>query len=114
LYEFRNLGIDFISYQENIDTSSPLGEAIFTIISAMSKLERDIIAERIKGGLRKARANGKRLGRPTGDIDINKVIEYKEQGRSIREIAKEMGIHRSKVERTLKMGVSKTLETCLS
>ena len=40
LYEFRNLGIDFISYQENIDTSSPLGEAIFTIISAMSKLER--------------------------------------------------------------------------
>ncbi len=112
LYEFRNLGIDFISYQENIDTSSPLGEAIFTIISAMSKLERDIIAERVKGGLRKARANGKRLGRPNSDIDINKVIEYKEQGRSIREIAKEMGIHRSKVERTLKQGVSKTLETC--
>ncbi|ODS30009.1 MAG: DNA-invertase hin [Candidatus Scalindua rubra] len=44
LYEFRSLRIDFISYQENIDTSSPLGEAIFTIISAMSKLERDIIA----------------------------------------------------------------------
>ncbi len=54
LYEFRNLGIDFISYQENIDTSSPLGEAIFTIISAMDTLERDIIAERVKGGLRKA------------------------------------------------------------
>ena len=109
LYEFRNLGIDFISYQENIDTSSPLGEAIFTIISAMSKLERDIIAERIKGGLRKARANGKRLGRPNSDVDISKVIEYKEQGKSIREIANEMGIHRSKVERTLKQGVSKTL-----
>jgi DNA invertase Pin-like site-specific DNA recombinase len=42
LYEFRNLSIDFISYQENIDTSSPLGEAIFTIISAMATLERDI------------------------------------------------------------------------
>ena len=109
LYEFRNLGIDFISYQENIDTSSPLGEAIFTIISAMSKLERDIIAERVKGGLRKARANGKRLGRPNSDVDISKVIEYKEQGKSIREIANEMGIHRSKVERTLKQGVSKTL-----
>ncbi len=112
LYEFRNLGIDFISYQENIDTSSPLGEAIFTIISAMSKLERDIIAERVKGGLRKARANGKQLGRPTGDIDINKVIEYREQGISIREIAKEMGLSRGKVERTLKQGVSKTFETC--
>jgi len=114
LYEFRNLGIDFISYQENIDTSSPLGEAIFTIISAMSKLERDIIAERVKGGLRKARANGKRLGRPETGVDADKVFEYKEQGRSIREIANDLGIHRSKVERTLKQGVSKTLETCLS
>jgi DNA invertase Pin-like site-specific DNA recombinase len=102
LYEFRNLGIDFISYQENIDTSSPLGEAIFTIISAMSKLERDIIAERVKGGLRKAKANGKKLGRPKSDVDVDKVIDYKRQGKSIREIAKEMGIHRSKVERTLK------------
>ena len=55
LYEFRNLNIDFISYQENIDTSSPLGEAIFTIISAMATLERDIIAERVRGGLRKAK-----------------------------------------------------------
>ena len=112
LYEFRNLGIDFISYQENIDTISPLGEAIFTIISAMSKLERDIIAERVKGGLRKARANGKQLGRPETGVDVNKLAEYKEQGKSIREIAKEMGLSRGKVERTLKQGVSKTLETC--
>jgi len=114
LYEFRNLGIDFISYQENIDTSSPLGEAIFTIISAMSKLERDIIAERVKGGLRKAKASGKRLGRPESEVDTDKIVEYKEQGKSIREIAKEMGIHRSKVERTLKLSDSKTSETCTS
>jgi len=114
LYEFRNLGIDFISYQENIDTSSPLGEAIFTIISAMSKLERDIIAERVKGGLRKAKANGTTLGRPNNDIDINRVIKYKEKGMSIREIAKELGLSRSKVERTLKLSVSKTLESCTS
>lgn len=112
LHEFRHLGIDFISFQENIDTSSPLGEAIFTIISAMSKLERDIIAERVKGGLRKARANGKQLGRPETGVDVNKLAEYKEQGKSIREIAKEMGLSRGKVERTLKQGVSKTLETC--
>ena len=112
LHEFNNLGIDFISYQENIDTSSPLGEAIFTIISAMSKLERDIIAERVKGGLRKARANGKRLGRPESEVDTDKIVEYKKQGKSIREIAKEMGIHRSKVERTLKLSDSKTSETC--
>jgi len=114
LHEFRHLGIDFISFQENIDTSSPLGEAIFTIISAMSTLERDIIAERVKGGLRKAKAKGKRLGRPNNDIDVDKVIRFKEQGKSIREIAKDLNLSRGKVERTLKIGVSKTLEICKS
>ncbi len=64
LEEFRNLGIDFLSYQENIDTSSPLGAAIFTIIGAVAQLERDIIVERVRAGLRRARNNGKRLGRP--------------------------------------------------
>ncbi len=103
LYEFRNLGIDFISYQENIDTSSPLGEAIFTIISAMSKLERDIIAERVRGGLRKAKANGKKLGRPKNEVDTDKVIECRKQNKSIRQIASEMNLSRGTVERTLKM-----------
>jgi len=72
LEEFRNLGIDFISYQENIDTSSPLGSAIFTIISAVAQLERDIIAERVKAGLRRAQENGKHIGRPTARVDRDK------------------------------------------
>ena len=105
LHEFRHLGIDFISFQENIDTSSPLGEAIFTIISAMSKLERDIIAERVKGGLRKAKANGKKLGRPKNIVDTEKVIEYRKQNKSIRQIASELGLSRGSVERTLTMCV---------
>ncbi len=103
LYEFRNLGIDFISYQENIDTSSPLGEAIFTIISAMATLERDIIAERVRGGLRKAKANGKRLGRPKNKVDTDKVIEYRKQNKSIRQIANELNLSKGTVQRTLKM-----------
>ena len=103
LHEFRNLGIDFISYQENIDTSSPLGEAIFVIISAMSKLERDIIAERVRGGLRKAVAAGKRLGRPKAQVDSDQVIEYRKQDKSIRQIASEMSLSKGTVERTLKM-----------
>ncbi|MCP5003369.1 MAG: recombinase family protein [Planctomycetes bacterium] len=101
LYEFRNLNIDFISYQENIDTSSPLGEAIFTIISAMSKLERDIIAERVKGGLRKAKANGKCLGRPKKEVDTNKIIEFRKQNKSVRQIAKELNLSNNLVFRTL-------------
>jgi DNA invertase Pin-like site-specific DNA recombinase len=103
LYEFRNLGIDFISYQENIDTSSPLGQAIFTIISAMATLERDIIAERVRGGLRKAKANGKKLGRPKNEVDTDKVIEYRKQNKSIRQIANELNLSKGAVQRTLEM-----------
>ncbi len=103
LYEFRSLSIDFISYQENIDTSSPLGEAIFVIVSAMAKLERDIIAERVRGGLRKAKASGKRLGRPKSKFDANKVIEYRKQSKSIRWIANELNLSKGVVQRTLKM-----------
>jgi DNA invertase Pin-like site-specific DNA recombinase len=77
LEEFKNLGIDFVSYQENIDTSSPLGSAIFTIISAVAQLERDIIAERVKAGLRRAKENGKKLGRPTVKVDRDAVTDRK-------------------------------------
>ncbi len=101
LYEFRSLGIDFLSYQENIDTSSALGECIFTIISAMAKLERDIIAERVKGGLRKAKANGKRLGRPKSEVDSDKIVEYRKQNKSIRQIARELNLTNNLVFRTL-------------
>ena len=97
LEEFRNLGIDFVSYQENIDTSSPLGSAIFTIISAVAQLERDIIAERVKSGLRRARENGKRLGRPTLNVDRAVISTLRSQGFSLRKIAKEIGISRTAV-----------------
>ncbi len=56
--------MQFISYQENIDTSSPLGQALFTIVSAVAQLERDLIRERVKAGLRNAKLKGRTLGRP--------------------------------------------------
>ncbi len=102
LEEFRNLGIDFISYQENIDTSSPLGSAIFTIISAVAQLERDIIAERVKAGLRKARENGKKLGRPRVGVDPKRISELRSQGLSLRLIARETGISRTTVSEILR------------
>ncbi len=89
---FKNLGIDFVSYQENIDTSSPLGSAIFTIISAVAQLERDIIAERVKAGLRRAKENGKQLGRPRVAVDVEKVHQMREQGKSYRQIARQLGV----------------------
>jgi len=97
LEEFKNLGVDFISYQENIDTSSPLGSAIFTIISAMAQLERDIIAERVKAGLRRARENGKKLGRPRVKVDRQEILRMRSAGLSLRTIAKETGVSRTTV-----------------
>lgn len=63
LEEFRSLGIQFISYQENIDTSSLLGQALFTIVSAVNQLERDLIWERVSAGIRSARASGRKSHR---------------------------------------------------
>jgi DNA invertase Pin-like site-specific DNA recombinase len=99
LEEFR--GIDFVSYQENIDTSSPLGSAIFTIISAVAQLERDIIAERVKAGLRRARENGKRLGRPSKKVDRYEIRRLRSEGRSLREIAAELNVSKNTVARHL-------------
>ena len=101
LEEFKNLGIDFVSYQENIDTSSPLGSAIFTIISAVAQLERDIIAERVKAGLRRAKENGKKLGRPRVSVDTEKIHWMRAKGLSLRAIAKETGVSRTTVSDVL-------------
>jgi len=102
LEEFKNLGVDFVSYQENIDTSSPLGSAIFTIISAVAQLERDIIAERVKAGLRKAVENGKKLGRPRTSVDPNEIYRLRSQGLSHRAIASQLGISHSTVGQLLR------------
>ena len=102
LEEFKNLGIDFVSYQENIDTSSPLGAAIFTIIFALAQLERDIIAERVRAGLRRARINGQTLGRPSGsNPDVNRIQGLRKAGLSIREIALKVKASKSSVARAL-------------
>ncbi len=103
LEEFRNLGIDFVSYQENIDTSSPLGSAIFTIISAVAQLERDIIAERVKAGLRRAVEAGKQLGRPNGtSLDVKAIHRLRREGLSLMQIAKALKTSKSSIARLLK------------
>src|ERR1700689_609239 len=84
LDEFRSLGIQFISYQENIDTSSALGHAVFTIVSAVAQLERDLIRERVSAGIRNARANGKKLGRPKTLVCRAQVLQLREQGQSLQ------------------------------
>src|ERR1700680_4511598 len=80
LEEFRSLGIQFISYQENVDTSTPLGQALFTIVSAVAQLERDLIRERVSAGIRNARANGK-VGRPKSGVDRERILDLNVRAR---------------------------------
>jgi DNA invertase Pin-like site-specific DNA recombinase len=104
LEEFRSLGIQFISYQENMDTSSPLGQALFTIVSAVAQLERDLIRERVSAGIRNAQANGKKLGRPTSAVDRGRILELRTSGRSLRQIATDLGVGYGTVRARLQVG----------
>ncbi len=102
LETFRNLRVDFISLQEQFDTSTPIGQAMFTIIGTMAQLERDIIRERVKAGLERARARGVRLGRPTVPAGSDHVVRLRSQGLSLGEIARHLGCSRSTIRRRLR------------
>jgi DNA invertase Pin-like site-specific DNA recombinase len=92
LHEFRHLGIAFCSYQENLDTTSPMGEAMFAIIGAMAQLERDIIRERIQAGVARAKEKGKNLGRPRRVFHRDEVATLRAEGLSFRKIGRRLGI----------------------
>jgi DNA invertase Pin-like site-specific DNA recombinase len=91
LAEFRALGIDFVSSQEALDTSTPMGKAMFTIIGAVAELERNVIRERIAAGLEHAKMHGTKsgaaIGRPRAVFDRAAVVELRAAGRSWRQIA---------------------------
>ena len=97
LEEFNALGVDFISLSESIDTSTPMGKMVFTIISAVAELKRSLIRERIVMGLHKARQQGKKLGRPRLSVDVQRLRKLKSEGLSLRAIARETGISRTTV-----------------
>ncbi len=97
LETFRSVKVEFISLQEQFDTSTPLGHALFTIIGAMAQLEREILRERVLAGLQRARAQGQRLGRPRAIVNRVRIAEFQRQGLSYREISRRLGIPRSTV-----------------
>src|SRR5438445_1600011 len=99
---FRHLGVEFISLREQIDTGSPLGQAVFTIIAAIAQLERSLIAERVRAGLRRARAEGKRLGGPPLQVDFRHLDNVIRRKLSVRAAARELGISPSSYLRLLR------------
>ncbi len=108
LKEFQSLGIDFISYQENIDTTTPTGELIFHVMASLAQFESFLISQRVKAGIARAKAQGKHISRPPIAKQMQeKIIELQREGVSMNKISKTLGIaygtvynYRSKMSKT--------------
>jgi DNA invertase Pin-like site-specific DNA recombinase len=92
LENFRSLGIEFVSLSEQVDTSTPTGKMIFTVLGAVAELERSLIVERVKAGLRNAKAKGKKLGRPPLVPNPDVIGKMRSQGASWRAIGRAIGV----------------------
>lgn len=112
LDELNRLNVEFVSFRENIDTGGPLGRAVVVIISAIAELERNLIIERVRAGLRRAKLEGRRLGREPLNVDRGALLQDRARGMSLSELATAYRISRSSVCRVIRDGkpvVSETL-----
>src|SRR5450432_3837517 len=101
LEAFKALGIEFVSFSEQMDTSTPAGKMVFTVLGAIAELERSLIVERVKAGLRNARSKGKRIGRPAADVDASQIAHLRASDVSWREIGRRLGVSARTARRTL-------------
>ncbi|PYU25837.1 MAG: resolvase [Acidobacteria bacterium] len=92
LAEFESLGIAFVSLSDNLDLSTASGRLMFNIIGAIAEFERELIRERVKAGMRNAKAKGTRIGRPRANVDAGQIAQLRAQGLSWKKIAKAMGL----------------------
>lgn len=98
-----HLGIDFISYDNDLDTSTPTGKLVFQIIGAVAKFEKDIIRERVVASLANARGKGKRLGRPpVSDALLEKAKALRAEGLSFRMIGRKLGVDEGTIRKRIK------------
>ncbi len=104
LDEFRALGVDFLSHQEAVDTSTPVGRMLFQVIGAMAEFERELIRERVIAGLKQAKAKGKKLGRPRVTIDLPAARALRADGLSYQAVASRLGVSVGTVHAALRRG----------
>ena len=102
LDDLNHLNIEFVSFRENIDTGGPLGRAIVVIIGAIAELERNLIIERVRAGMRRARLEGRQIGRRPLDIDRPAVLRDRDRGMSLTEVAKAHRISRAMVSKIVR------------
>jgi DNA invertase Pin-like site-specific DNA recombinase len=101
LDELNRLNVEFVSFREQIDTGGPLGRAIVVIIGAIAELERNLIIERVRAGMRRARLEGQHIGRKPLVLDTAAIQQDRQRGQSLRKIAKEHRISTATVQRVL-------------
>ena len=94
---FRVLGIEFVSLSESLDTATPAGRMVFTVLGAVAELERSLIGERVRAGLRNARAKGVQLGRPRVAVDVIAIRRLRASGASWRTVARQLGVSKATV-----------------
>ena len=99
LAEFESLGIAFVSLTDNLDLSTPSGRLMFQIIGAMSEFERALIQERVKAGLRNAKAKGRKIGRPKANVDVCQIAALRAQGLSYEAIGERLGVSDATIRR---------------
>jgi DNA invertase Pin-like site-specific DNA recombinase len=98
----RQAGVDFVSLREQFDTTTPMGKAMFTVTAAVAELERDLIRERVRAGVDRAKAAGKHCGRPKNDIDLRAASRLLQQGVPLRQVADMLHLPRTTLRRRLK------------
>jgi DNA invertase Pin-like site-specific DNA recombinase len=100
--ELNSVNIEFVSAREAIDTSGPMGRMFLTMVGSIAELERSLIVERIKAGMRRAKIEGRRLGRAPLDVDRAAIVRDRLSGMSLTDVAKKYGISRASVVRVVR------------
>jgi len=101
LQEFEQMKVRLVAVKQTFDTDTPLGKAFFTLAAMFAELERSILIERVRAGMARARAEGKRIGRPVRVVDLEELRRLRVEGLSIRRIARRIGVPSSTVAKRL-------------
>ena len=110
LDELNRLNVEFISFREQIDTGGPLGRAVVVIIGAIAELERNLIVERVRAGMRRAKLEGRHIGRKPLVLDRAAILQGRQRGHSLSQLAKSHLVSRATIHRVLKEHAPTTLE----
>jgi len=102
MQDFQQMEVRLIAVKQTFDSNTPLGRAFFTLAAMFAELERDILRERVKAGMARARAEGKRIGRPPRVVDVEELLRLRAEGLSIRKIGRRVGVPSSTVWKRLK------------